>query len=170
MNSVITTLGFSCLLVMIPVAPAATKEEQVAKYVKDLTSKDAATRRTAAEEIGKIGQVKASAAKEAVGPLLDALKDRNAGVREAAALAVGRVDEPAEAVPALVKLLNDEKEIGIKVAAARGLGQMGSAAKDAMPTLREVWSAARDAGKPQQRLAQATRDAMDQIQGGRKKN
>ena len=92
------------------------------------------------------------------------------GVREAAALAVGRVDEPAEAVPALVKFLKDEKEMGVKVAAARGLGQMGSAAKDAMPTLREVWSAARDAGKPQQRLAQATRDAMEQIQGGQKKN
>jgi HEAT repeat protein len=162
--------GLSCLLIVTPLITAATKEEQVAKYVKDLTSKDAATRRTAAEEIGKIGQVKASAAKQALSPLLDALKDGNAGVREAAALAVGRVDEPAEAVPALVKLLKDEKEMGVKVAAARGLGQMGSAAKDAVPTLREVWSAARDSGKPQQRLAQATRDAMEQIQGGRKKN
>jgi HEAT repeat protein len=170
MKTLLTPASLVCLLLAAGFATAATKEEQVAKYVKDLTSKDAATRRTAAEEIGKIGQVKASAAKEAVGPLLDALKDRNAGVREAAALAVGRVDQPTEAVPALVQLLKDEKEMGVKVAAARGLGQMGSAAKDAMPTLRDVWSAARDAGKPQQRLAQATRDAMEQIQGGRKKN
>jgi HEAT repeat protein len=162
--------AFSVLVLAVAVASAATKEEQVAKYVKDLSSKDAAARKAAAEEIGKIAQVKASAAKSAVGPLLDALKDSNAGVREAAALAVGRLDEPSEAVPALVKLLKDEKEIGVKAAAARGLGQMGSAAKEAMPTLREVWTAAREAGKPQQRLAQATRDAMESIQGGRKKN
>jgi HEAT repeat protein len=167
MKVFVTAFGY--LAVAAVVASAATKEEQVAKYVKDLTSKDAMTRKSAAEEIGKIAQVKASAAKEAVGPLLDILKDGNAGVREAAALAVGRLDEPTEAVPALVKLLKDEKEMGVRVAAARGLGQMGSAAKDAIPTLRDVWTAAKDAGKPQQKLAQATRDAMDLIQGGKKK-
>jgi HEAT repeat protein len=168
MKTPFAATGFACLFA-VALASAATKEEQVAKYVKDLSNKDAATRKLAAEEIGKIAQVKASAAKEAVGPLLDALKDKNAGVREASALAVGRLDDPSEAVPALVKLLKDEKEMGVRVAAARGLGQMGSAAKDAVPTLREVWTAARDAGKPQQRLAQATRDAMDSIQGGKKK-
>lgn len=149
---------------------AATKEEQVANYVKDLASKDAPTRKAAAEEIGKIAQVKAIAAKPALQPLLEALKDKNVGVREAAALAVGRLDEPAEAVPALVKLITDEKTMTVRIAAARGLGQMGSSAKEAVPTLRDVWSTAKDAGRPQQRLAQATRDALDAIQGGRKKN
>ncbi len=161
--------ALGCLLVTAAVASAVSKEEQVAKYVNDLSSKDAATRRSAAEEIGKIAQVKASAAKQAVGPLLDALKDGNAGVREAAALAVGRLDEPSEAVPALVKLLKNEKQLGVKVAAVRGLGQLGPAAQDAVPTLREVWLAAKEAGKPQQKLAQATRDALDSIQGSRKK-
>jgi HEAT repeat protein len=170
MTRFVAALGLGCLLVVAPVARAATKEEEVAKYLKDLKSKDAGTRRTAAEGIGKIALVKASAAKPALQPLLDALKDSNTSVREAAALAVGRLDEPADAVPALTKLIKDEKDLGVRVAAARGLGQMGPAAKEAVPTLREVWSAAREAGRPQQRLAQATRDALEAIQGGRKKD
>ena len=166
MKTFFAALGF---LAIAGLAFAATKEEQVTKYVNDLASKDAMTRKNAAEEIGKIAQVKASAAKPAVGPLLDTLKDKSAGVREAAALALGRLDEPAESVPALVKLLKDEKVMSVKIAAARGLGQMGSAATDAVPTLRDVWTGAKNAGKPQQKLAQATRDAMDSIQGNRKK-
>src|SRR5262245_53645051 len=89
-------------------APAATKEEEVARYIKDLKSKDSPVRRNAAEEIGKIAQVKASAAKAALQPLLDALKDSSTSVREAASLAVGRLDEPKDAVPALTKLLKEE--------------------------------------------------------------
>jgi HEAT repeat protein len=158
-----------CLLTT-SAASAATKEEEVAGYVKDLQSKSAATRKTAAEEIGKVARIKASAAKPALQPLLDALKDSSSGVREAAAVAVGRLDEPVEAVPALEKLLKDDKDLAVRIAAARGLGQMGPGANEAVPTLREVWSSARAAGKPQQRLAQATRDAMEAIQGGRKKN
>jgi HEAT repeat protein len=165
-----TLIAFGCLMLATPILSAATKEEEIAKYVKDLGNKDAKVRKTAAEEIGKIAQVKASAAKPALQPLLDALKDSNSGVREAAALAVGRLDEPSEAVPALSKLIKEEKDMPVRIAAARGLGQMGSGAKEAVPTLREVMTAAREAGKPQQRLAQATRDALDSIQGSRKKN
>src|SRR5207248_5178623 len=109
-------VGLVCLLIAAPAISAATKEEEVAKYVKDLKSKDANARRTAAEEIGKIAQVKASAAKSALPPLLDALKDSNSGVREAAALAVGRLDEPAEGVPALTKLIKEEKGLSVRVA------------------------------------------------------
>ena len=158
------------LLAFTAVAAAATREEEVAKYVKDLTNKDAAVRKSAADGIGKIAQVKASAAKPALQPLLDALKDSTPSVRSAAALAVGRLDEPQEAVPALHKLLKDEKEMSVRVAAARGLGQMGPAAKEALPALREAWEAARAAGPSQQPLARATRDAMDAVRGGRKKD
>jgi HEAT repeat protein len=164
------TAGLTALLMAVSAAAAATKEEEVARYVNDLKSKDAAVRKTAAEQIGKIALVKASAAKPALHPLIDALKDSSSSVREAAALAVGRLDEPAEAVSALTKVLKDEKDLGVRVAAARGLGQMGPEAKDALPTLRDVWTAARDAGRSQQRLVQATRDAMEAIRGGRKKN
>jgi HEAT repeat protein len=169
MKTIIAAIALGCVL-NPSVAVAATKEEQVAKYVKDLKSKDAGVRKTAAEEIGKIAQVKASAAKPALDPLLDALKDSSSAVREAAALAVGRLDEAKDAVPALTRLVKDEKDMAVRVAAARGLGQMGSAAQEAVPTLREVWEAAKEAGRSQQRLAQATRDAMESIRGGKKKN
>src|SRR4051812_26970194 len=96
--------ALSCLLIVSAFAAAATKEEEVARYVKDLKSKDASVRKTAAEEIGKIAQVKASAAKAALQPLVDVLRDSSSSVREAAALAVGRLDEPADAVPALTRL------------------------------------------------------------------
>jgi HEAT repeat protein len=169
MKLLIAIASLGCLIATAPSTSAATKEEEVAKYVKDLKSKDSSVRKTACEEIGKISQIKASAAKTALQPLLDALKDSTSSVREAAALAVGRLDEPSDAVPALVKLIKDEKEMSVRIAAARGLGQMGPSAQEALPTLREVSAAARDAGKSQQRLAQATRDAMEAIRGGKKK-
>src|SRR5262245_37349910 len=106
-------------------AVAGGKEEQVAKYIDDLKSKDAATRRAAAEEIGRIGQVKASAGKPAVQPLLDRLKDKDDGVRAAAATALSRLDDPATVVPALTKLLKDDGKLRVRVAAANGLGLMG---------------------------------------------
>src|SRR5947209_5809283 len=110
-------LAAACIIAAAPIALAATKEEEVARYVKDLQSKSAATRKTAAEEIGKVAQIKASAAKPALQPLLDALKDSSSGVREAAAVAVGRLDEPVEAVPALERLLKDDKDMAVRVAA-----------------------------------------------------
>jgi len=149
---------------------AGTKEEEVARYIKDLKSKDAGARKTAAEEIGKIAQIKVSAGKPALEPLKAVLKDGNSTVREAAALALGRLDEPKEVVPALTKLLKDDKESSVKIACARGLGQMGAAAKDALPTLRTVRQEAQNAGRAQQRLAQASREAIDAIQSGRRRN
>jgi HEAT repeat protein len=163
MRALLTSLGFACLFV-VPAA-AATKEEEVAKYVKDLKSKDVGTRMTAAEEIGKIAQIKSSVAKPALQPLLDTLKDSSPSVRAAAAVALGRLDEPNEVVPALTKLIKDDKEMTVRVGCARGLGQMGSAAKDAVSTLRDIQKEARSAGKSKQQLARATRDALDSIQG-----
>src|SRR4051794_36915519 len=133
------------LAVLAAPATAATKEQEVAQYIKDLKSKDPAVRKTAAEEIGKIAQIKASAAKPALQPLIDALKDSSSSVRESAALAVGRIDEPKESVAPLTKLLKDDKDMTVKIATARGLGQMGHEAAEALPTLKEVWAAAREA-------------------------
>jgi HEAT repeat protein len=164
-----TALVLVGLLATATFAPAATKEEQVAKYIKDLKSKDAATRRIAAEEIGKIGQVKASAAKPAVQPLLDVLKDKDDLVREAAATALSRLDEPTEVVPALVKLLKDDRKIRVRVAAANGLGLMGEAAREALPTLREVRQESQAAGRDSQPITQATGQAIQEIAGRAKK-
>ena len=152
--------------------PSWSPDGKMIAFSSDTSAEDLAKQRKGAAKKGddKSDKPEAGAAKPALAPLLDALKDNSGGVREAAALAVGRLDEPAEAVPALTKLIKDDKELAVRVAAARGLGQMGSAAKDAIPTLRDVWSTAKEAGRPQQRLTQATRDALDAIQGSRKKN
>src|SRR5207244_3026500 len=57
MKRFIATVG---LLALTLAASAAGKDEEVAKYIKDLKSSNAKTRATAATEIGKIGQVRAA--------------------------------------------------------------------------------------------------------------
>jgi HEAT repeat protein len=162
-------LTIACLAALGPaLAVAASKEEQVVKYVNDLKSKDAATRRTAAEEIGKIGQVKASAGKPAVPPLLDVLKDKDDGVRAAAATALSRLDEPAVVVPALTRLLKDDGKLRVRVAAANGLGLMGEAARSALPALRDARKDAMATGRDAQPLAQAAGQAIQQISNRKK--
>jgi HEAT repeat protein len=168
MKTLFAAVGLVGFLTTVPTAPAATKEEQVAKYVKDLKSKDPVTRRVAAEEIGKIGQVKVSAAKPAVRPLLDMLKDKDDSVREAAATALSRLDEPQDIVPALTKLVKEDKKMKVRVAAANGLGLMGEAARDALAVLREVRMEAMAAGRDQQPLSQAAGQAIQQIVGHQK--
>jgi HEAT repeat protein len=165
MKSLITAVGIVGLLAVVPGAGAASKEEEVGKYIKDLKSGIAKTRAAAAEDIGKIGQVKASYAKPALQPLLAVLADKDAAVREAAATALARLDEPKEVVPALTKLLKEDKDQRVRVAAASGLGLMAAAAKDALPTLREVGKEAREKGRTAQPLAQACGRAIQQITG-----
>ena len=57
------------------------------------------------------------------------LKDKNANVREAAAVAAGRLDEPTEAVPALTALLKNEKDMTVRAVSRFA----GSGRKDAGP-------------------------------------
>jgi HEAT repeat protein len=157
------TLALGCLVLASPLARADTKEEQVAAHVKELKSKDAATRKRAAEAIGKIAQIKASAAKPALQPLLDLLKDKDADVRATTATALGRLDQPKDVVPALAKLLKAEKESKVKAAAAVALGVMGEASKEALPELRAVAEQARK--DDDRRLRQAAGEAIRQISG-----
>jgi HEAT repeat protein len=165
MTARITALSVVTLFVLAAVAQTADREAEVAKYVKELKSVSAKTRAAAAEEIGKIGQVKASYARPAVQPLIDVLTDKEANVRQAAATALARIDEPKEAVPALEKLLKDDKEQRVRAAAAAGLGLMGDASKEALPTLRKVAQESRSKGKDAQPLAQACNRAIQQITG-----
>jgi HEAT repeat protein len=165
MKSLMTALCVVSLIAVPASARAVDKEAEVAKYVKDLKSASAKTRATAAEEIGKIGQVRASYAKPAVQPLVDVLKDKDASVRQAAATALARIDEPKEVVPALVTLLKDDKEQRVRAAAASGLGLMGDASREALPTLRQVAQEARAKGRDAQPLAQACGRAIQQITG-----
>jgi HEAT repeat protein len=161
----IIALGIASLVLFAALARSADKEAEVAKYVKDLKSASAKTRATAAQEIGKIGEVKASYAKPALQPLIDVLTDKDAAVRQAAATALAQIDEPKEVVPALEKLLKEDKEQRVRAAAALGLGLMGEASKEALPTLRKVGQEARGKGKDAQPLAQACNRAIQQITG-----
>src|SRR5262245_48156627 len=73
-------------LIICPLgAFAESKEEEVAKYIQDLKSPTPKVRATAAEEIGRIGEVKAVYGKPAVKPLLEIISDKEPQVRAAVA-------------------------------------------------------------------------------------
>lgn len=157
------------VLCLTPAVYAESKDEQMAQHIRNLRSEDAKTRKNAADGIGKIAQVKASIAKPALQPLIESLEDSASTVRAAAASALSKLDEPREAVPALIRVVKDDKDTPVRIAAATGLGLMGESAREAIPALRAV---SRDAKTDEQkRLARAAGEAVRQIMGvQRKKN
>jgi len=81
--------------------PVTAGGRPAAEWAGDLASPDPAVRKKAARELGHIG----AADKAAVPALVGALKDRDAGVREAAVLALLAIGPPAaEAAPALTEV------------------------------------------------------------------
>jgi len=155
------------LIIAIPTVLADSREEKVAKYIKEIESGNTKARAEAAKEIGNIAAIKVSYAKPAVEPMLKLLKDKEASVRAAAAEALGKCDEPKKTVKPLTDLLKDDKEQQVKVAAAVGLGLIGEPAKDAIKVLRDTAQAARQ--DKNMRLAQACQQAIQNINGARKK-
>jgi HEAT repeat protein len=140
----------------------AGKEEDAAKYTKILkTSKDAKSKAEAATELGNLGQIKKSYAKDAVPHLVQGCKDKDAGLRAAAAEALGKVDPPEDvkAAELLADMVKSDKDIGVRMAAARGLAAMGPSAKNVVPTLREVMSKEDKKSK----IYRATMEAMRSI-------
>src|SRR5262249_25162090 len=105
-----------------------------------LTSKDAVVRRNAAFALGKAGSLAVSAAPK----LVHALKDKNAEVREAAAMALGQIGPSGwdETFPALVDLLNQDRDARVRRSAAFALGSLGHAG---MPAEEETCTAIRTA-------------------------
>lgn len=140
---------------------AANKAEEAKKYTEQLkSSKDPKKRAEALEELGKLGQIMKSLVDSALPDIVKSLEDKNADVRKAGALAYGRVDpDPKEAVPALVKVLKDDKEESVKIAAAQGLAAMGERAKEAVSSLREVQKSEDKKSK----LGKAAGDALRSI-------
>jgi HEAT repeat protein len=156
-------LGSVSLLILLTSHCLADKKEDIARAMKELKARDAKTRISAAEEIGHIGQVKKSYAEPAVPGLVEATKDADAGVRKAAADALGKVDPDVElAVPALVAALKD-KASPVRQAAAGALGQIGPEAKDALTPLRELQN---DSDRA---VSRAARQAIQRIMGRGKK-
>ena len=129
-----------CVMALAPDLVAADRKKEAEKYTNDLkTSKDPKVRATALTELGKLGQIQKSLVADAKNYMFKALEDKDAGVRGAAAKAVGMIDpDPKEAVPVLLKLAKGDKQEAVKVAAIQGLGSMGPAAKDASKDLREI--------------------------------
>jgi HEAT repeat protein len=112
--------------------------QDMPKYIKMLkTSASAKERATAAEMIGRRGQVQAGDVKDAVQPLLKTLKDDpSADVRRASAVALGNIaTQPKKVIPALVDALKDPS-LPVGLAAVGAVSQYGSEARSAIPALR----------------------------------
>jgi HEAT repeat protein len=110
-------------------APAESQSflgKPMQQWLGDLGSKSPPQRRSAAFALGKMGKD----AKDALGELAGRLKDDDAGVREAAAFAIGEICLAAsvwhkDSLPALCEKLKDEKEDPmVRRSAAYALGCM----------------------------------------------
>lgn len=151
----------AALLVAVPAF--ADRAEDAARYTKDLkTSKDAKTKITAIEELGKLAAIRKSYGKEAIPYIMEVCKDKDAKLRAAAAEGLGKAysgDEDEKVVTLLADLVKEDKVETVKMAAARGLAAMGPRAKAALPTMRQVMQA-----EPMQsRLRNVLRQTMQQI-------
>jgi HEAT repeat protein len=105
---------------------------EIAELVQALNDPDAATRFSAAQALGEGGDESQSA----VGLLLQkALRDPDGGVRLEAAMALYKIDRHAEKIlPMLIKALQDADEVRRWIA-ADCLGEIGPAAREAVPAL-----------------------------------
>jgi len=176
----LTVLVVGCFFLVAPAADAQkAKKEELGKFIKQLAAKDAKERVAACEGIAEIGELRKIFAKDAYEPLANVvLKDGDAGVRAAAAAALGRIDAaPEKAVPALIEGLKD-KDRNVQLASAGALGALGKGAKAATEQLtllnkeaREEQTKAReeldkfrkDGDKEKAKLAQARANAIGQL-------
>jgi HEAT repeat protein len=158
----LTVLVLGCFFLAGASAEAQqkAKKEDVPKYIKQLTAKDAKERIAACEALAEIGELKKAYAKDAYEPLAHAVsKDGDPGVRAKAAEALGRIDaDPTKAVPALIEGLKD-KDRNVQVASANALGALGPGAKDAVDALKELSKEAREEQeKAKEEQAKFTKD------------
>jgi HEAT repeat protein len=117
-------------------SPTAKK---VQALLKDLKSPQWKTRVYAVEEIGHVAEIRLTDAKAAIPELMKALKDAKEEVRQAAVFALLKVEAPAkELVPAFIAMVKNDKSVPARTAAVTGLGQLGAAARDAVPVLTEL--------------------------------
>jgi hypothetical protein len=143
---------------------AAGKSEEAKKHTETLKkTKDAKEKVTALEELGKLGRLEYAYAEPAIPLMFDALKDKDAKVRAAAAIAIGNVgpDDNDKAVSSLTDLLKNDKEESVKMAAAQGLGAIGAKAKNALKDLRDARKGVTDS---KSKFAKTIEAAMRNIQ------
>jgi HEAT repeat protein len=105
-------------------APTLAGGKPVHFWVEALQSPDAATRRHAVSKLGNVGRADA----EAFPALLAALKDRDAGVRREAILAVMKCGPDAkEAEPVLAELQQKDRDSQVRSYAGRALASIRDA-------------------------------------------
>ena len=142
-----------------------SKKEEADKYQKVLkSSKDAKERAKAFEKLGELAQVQIELARPAIPEFVEALKDKDATVRAAAAHAIGKIDveERKDFIKTLIDMMKNDKSDKVKEAAARGLGEMGPDAKEAIPAIKEAGKAAQEAAGSKKE-PEAYRNAMQKI-------
>jgi HEAT repeat protein/tRNA A-37 threonylcarbamoyl transferase component Bud32 len=141
-------------------------KENVHALIGALKDEDAGVRRSAAQALGECGP----AVREATGPLIAALEDPDFWVGEAAADALRKITgtrepqrerrnqsrEPSGVTPAVQNLLQAMQDPKSRWMAVVALGEMGSAAREAIPALVDAlededvavrWDAAKALGK-----------------------
>jgi hypothetical protein len=156
----VLVFGFVGLLCLTTGTVQAQKKEDLPRYIKGLTAKDAQERIAACEGIGAIGELKKVYAKDAVEPLCNVLRtDADAKVRQTAAATLGRIEaDAAKATPALIQGLKD-KERPVQIASANALAALGPDAKEAVPVLKELAEQAKaEAAKAREEQTKAKAD------------
>jgi HEAT repeat protein len=121
------------------VVVAARTDDDMTALLKELKSKNAGVRAAAAREVGRLGAIRASDAKEAIPLLLNIVKkDTESSTRKAAMEALARIDpDPKETVPVLLDALKD-KNAAVRQAAAEALGQFPGQSQEIIPVLKET--------------------------------
>ena len=159
-------VGFSILVLagMTTVQAQVTtpKKEDVPKYLAMLKNQSNAKERArGAEMLGKRGQIQVRDVKNAIEPLLGAMKDDSvADVRRAAATALGAIStQPKTVIPALMDALKD-KALPVNLAAVNALAAFGPEAREAIPALREFAKTKKD-----KQIMRAVNLAVKQING-----
>jgi HEAT repeat protein len=103
--------------------PTMIGGKSVDHWVRTLHDPDSRMRKRAATKLGNAGAAEATV----VPALIEALKDRDAGVRAEAILALARIGPAArEAEPALRELATNDRDATVRASAAKALENLHS--------------------------------------------
>lgn len=141
---------------------AGPRKEDMPKYIKTLTTSSAtpASRKEAADMIGKRGMINVTDVKDAIDPLRKLVKsEKDDGVRKSVVSALGAIaPDPETTVPLLIDVLKSDKSQDVKFATVAALGRFGPKATSAVPGINDF---AKDLDKKQkQQLIQPALNAI----------
>jgi HEAT repeat protein len=145
-------------------------KDRIALYIELLKrEKDPATRLVAVTALGEIGPP----AKAAIPVLLDVQKSSPPmpkvtdpqGVRKAVLEALAKIEaDPKDFVPLLIDAAKKDRDTAVRSTAVKTLGQLGPAAKAAIPALTDLQKLAKTAKEEDKALAKEAEAALEKIQ------